>query len=155
MFSFFESPQIKKEDAHEGGPSAFRAVWLQEKMRGENPVGEGLPIIAESSVAKTLADNYPEAWSMDSGFEDLGGNRSEKLASRYPEHTWAIIARKGSTPMVTVENIQTGDFLPNDQTVYMDESWRDGANPFAEKIKHLKQKMSAQEGSTEERESVS
>jgi len=80
-------------------------VWLQEKIRGEHSKGEGLPIIAESSVAKTLKDGYPDAWFIDSGFENLEGYTRKELAEKYSEHEWVILARKGDAPVVTVENL--------------------------------------------------
>lgn len=120
-------------EGHEGGPSAYRAVWLQEKM------GNGIPIIAESGVARTIATNYPDAYVLDSGFDHLFAGELDALPRMFPEDIdWAIVAKGGPSPDVVVRNIRTGEFLANDQSIYTEEAWNHDANPFAEKVRRIK-----------------
>ncbi len=118
---------------HEGGPSAYRAAWLQEKM------GNGIPIIAESGVARTINENYPDAYVLDSGFDHLFAGELDALPRMFPEDIdWAIVAKGGPSPDVVVRNIRTGEFLANDQSIYTEEAWNHDANPFAEKVRRIK-----------------
>src|SRR3989338_3762310 len=136
--NFFESSNEHKQ--YSGGPSAYRAIWLQEKMKGNHPESRGLPIIADSAVAKSIALHHPDAFVINSESELLSGLASKSLAENHPELTWVIIARDGgATPFVHVQNIQTGEFLPNEQSVYLDKSWENGHNAFADKIQRIKQ----------------
>jgi hypothetical protein len=125
-------------EGHEGGPSAYRAAWLQEKM------GNGIPIIAESGVAQTLSGSYPDAYTLDSGFDHLFAGELSELSGIFPDVEWAIVARGGSTPEVVVRNLRTGDFLVNDQSIYTDEAWKNDANPFAEKVRRIKEEQAGE-----------
>lgn len=120
-------------EGHEGGPSAYRAVWLQEKM------GNGIPIIAESGVAQTIRENYPDAYVLDSGFDHLFAGELDALPRIFPDDIdWTIVAKGGPSPDVVVRNIRTGEFLANDQSIYTEEAWNHDANPFAEKVRRIK-----------------
>lgn len=136
--NFFESPHTPEENS--GGPSAYRAVWLQEKMKGNHPESRGLPIVADSSVARSIRLHHPDAFVVDSELDSLSGLTYESLAEKNPELSWVIVARDGGeNPLVHVQNLQTGEFLPNDQSVYLEKSWEGGHNAFVDKIHRAQQ----------------
>lgn len=123
--------QTNENEHHEGGPSAYRAVWLQKKLKGTYLGYRDLPILADSAVAKNIAHNHPEATVVDSGAESLGDFMYKAIAEEHPELTWVIVARDGgATPFVHIQNIQTGEPLPDSPAVYLESSWANGGNPY-------------------------
>ncbi|OGZ05197.1 MAG: hypothetical protein A2845_02655 [Candidatus Lloydbacteria bacterium RIFCSPHIGHO2_01_FULL_49_22] len=123
--------QINQNEHYEGGPSAYRAVWLQKKIKGTHLEFRDLPILAESAVARNIAHNFPEAMVIDSGTDAFRGFMYGEVAEQHPELSWVIIARNGgATPLVHIQNMQTGKLLPDSPAVYLESSWANGSNPY-------------------------
>ncbi len=128
MRNSFERPTANPEGA---GAMANRAAWLWKKMKS-GPEARGLKVVAESSVARILGMHYPEVETIDSGLESLGLHIQTKIAGIVDRQNltldpWVIVATRTG---VFIYEVETGGFLSNNASVWLDSSWQNGEYPF-------------------------